>query len=66
MFGRPKRQANITLVDNTALTGTLAYSWYWGHYALRNVEEILPHGQIRKLDGYVLIPTRSILIVQVL
>jgi hypothetical protein len=54
----------IVLVDGTTIVGTVRFSWRWRTIKLTDVVTATRDGEILA-DGYLLIPTRSVLFVQV-
>lgn len=61
------QRANVTLLDGSAVRGTLALCWNLNWIELRDVEAIDPEtGNSSPVHGRVRIPVRSIVIVQVL
>lgn len=60
------QRANVTLLDGSAVRGTLALCWNLNWIELRDVENLGPDGQAEPVHGRVRIPIRSIVIVQVL
>jgi hypothetical protein len=54
----------IALVDGTTVVGTVRFSWRWRTIKLADVLTQTRNGEIAA-DGYLLIPARSVLFVQV-
>jgi hypothetical protein len=54
----------IVLIDGTTFVGTVRFSWRWRVLKLTNVITQTREGEIQA-DGFLLIPTRSILFAQV-
>lgn len=51
----------ITLVDNSVVSGVVAWSWRWRVVRLVAAYQLLPQGVKAAADGPVLIPHRSIM-----
>lgn len=58
------KSARIILTDGTTLEGIVTRSWLWRTIKLTDVVSLQSNGEIR-LDGYVLIPARSVFFAQV-
>lgn len=56
--------ARVVLVDGTTLVGTIRRSWRWRVIKLTQVTTLTRDGEI-SADGYMLVPARSVLFVQV-
>lgn len=59
------RRTVVTMADGSAVRGTIAWSWRPGWLRLNEVED-LSGEQAREVPGFVLIPSRSIVVAQVI
>lgn len=58
------RTAVVTMADGSAVRGRVRWSWMWGWLLLDQVEDMSGE-QPREVPGKILIPIRSIVVVQV-
>jgi hypothetical protein len=56
--------ARIVLADGTTVVGTVRFSWRWRVIKLTDVLTQTRDGEVL-VDGYLLIPARSVLFVQI-
>lgn len=59
------RRAVVTLTDGSAVRGRVGWSWRRGWLRLNDVED-LSTDTVQEIPGMVLIPSRAMVIVQVL
>ena len=64
MWSLAGKRVTLTLADGTGITGTARFTWAWWLLRIEEASVLEPGGE-RPVPGYLVVPARSIALVQV-